>query len=257
MGARRHPARIGLSAICAIPLPALLLRSEQGAKAAAQDEEEARAIYLETMDSEQVSKCFQAKCVEGEVSAGGFEWQFSWAFDRGELVVEPSLGRALIEDALRRFLVRSDYDALSKHGLTCESIHGDFQLPSPKVYRSAEDIGQVDLVIVTWKATANEHLRTVLPPLLHDDTRVLTLQNGGRMTAREIADKLEVSERTVLRDIEALSGSGVPVYAVRGCNGGFELLDTFQQEVPALPVGLTTGRGPTCIGPPRRCDLPR
>ena len=72
---------------------------------------------------------------------------------------------------------------------------------------------------------------------------LLTLQNGGRMTAREIADKLEVSERTVLRDIEALSGSGVPVYAVRGCNGGFELLDTFQQEVPALPVGLTTGRG--------------
>ena len=54
-------------------------------------------------------QCFQAKCVEGEVSAGGFEWQFSWAFDRGELVVEPSLGRALIEDALRRFLVRSDY----------------------------------------------------------------------------------------------------------------------------------------------------
>ena len=37
-------------------------------------------------------QCFQAKCVEGEVSAGGFEWQFSWAFDRGELLVEPSLG---------------------------------------------------------------------------------------------------------------------------------------------------------------------
>ena len=56
-----------------------------------------------------LSQCFQVQCLEGEVSAGGFEWQFSWAFDRGELVVEPSLGRALIEDALRRFLVRSDY----------------------------------------------------------------------------------------------------------------------------------------------------
>lgn len=63
------------------------------------------------------------------------------------------------------------------------------------------------------------------------------------MTAGAIAEKLEVSERTVLRDIEALSGSGVPVYAVRGCNGGFELLDTFEQAVPALPAGLTTGRG--------------
>ena len=37
-------------------------------------------------------QCFQAKCVEGEVSAGGFEWQFSWAFDRGELMVEPVFG---------------------------------------------------------------------------------------------------------------------------------------------------------------------
>jgi hypothetical protein len=38
------------------------------------------------------------------------EWQFSWFFDRGELSVEPSLGRALIQDALLRFLVKSDYD---------------------------------------------------------------------------------------------------------------------------------------------------
>lgn len=76
------------------------------------------------------------------------------------------------------FLVRSDYDALTEHGLTCESIHGDFQLPSPKVYREASEIGPVDLVIITWKATANEHLKSVLPPLLHDGTRVLTLQNG-------------------------------------------------------------------------------
>ena len=52
-------------------------------------------------------QCFQRQCLEGEVVAGGFEWEFSWAFDRGELTVEPSLGRALIEDALLRFLVRS------------------------------------------------------------------------------------------------------------------------------------------------------
>ncbi|MCP4974492.1 MAG: DUF3146 family protein [Prochlorococcus sp.] len=47
--------------------------------------------------------------LEGEVSAGGFEWQFCWAFDRGELSVQPSLGRALIQDALLRFLVKADY----------------------------------------------------------------------------------------------------------------------------------------------------
>ena len=54
---------------------------------------------------------------------------------------------------------------------------------------------------------------------------LLVLQNGGRVTAAELAERLQVSERTVLRDIEVLSGSGVPVYATRGPGGGFELLD--------------------------------
>ena len=52
---------------------------------------------------------FSPCLVEGEVSAGGFQWSFHWAFDRGERSVEPSLGRALIQDALLRFLLRTDY----------------------------------------------------------------------------------------------------------------------------------------------------
>ncbi len=52
---------------------------------------------------------FSEQMLDGEVSAGEFEWQFTWAFGRGELHVEPSLGRALIEDALLRFLVKADY----------------------------------------------------------------------------------------------------------------------------------------------------
>jgi 2-dehydropantoate 2-reductase len=77
-----------------------------------------------------------------------------------------------------RFLARSDFDALKSHGLTVESVHGDFTLPQPQVYRNAADIGPVDLVIVAWKATANARLGEVLPPLLHEETQVLTLQNG-------------------------------------------------------------------------------
>lgn len=72
---------------------------------------------------------------------------------------------------------------------------------------------------------------------------LLLLQNGGRVTAGELARRLQVSERTVLRDIEVLSGAGVPVYGVRGPGGGFELLDTFEQQVPSVPPGLGSAQG--------------
>jgi predicted DNA-binding transcriptional regulator YafY len=62
-------------------------------------------------------------------------------------------------------------------------------------------------------------------------TLVLILQRHGRVTAAELARRLEVSQRTVLRDIEALSGAGVPVYAIRGPGGGFELLESGTQEL--------------------------
>jgi 2-dehydropantoate 2-reductase len=74
--------------------------------------------------------------------------------------------------------MRSDYDAIKQGGLKVESVHGDFQLPQVKAFLTPERIGPVDLVIVSWKATANHLLASVLPPLLHDNTQVLTLQNG-------------------------------------------------------------------------------
>lgn len=77
-----------------------------------------------------------------------------------------------------KFLLRSDFDDIQQRGLRCESIHGDFALSQVQGFRRAEEIGPVDLVIVSWKATANSHLAEVLPPLLHADTQVLTLQNG-------------------------------------------------------------------------------
>ena len=56
-----------------------------------------------------LGQSFSEQCVNGEVTAGGFEWEFTWAFGQGVLNVQPSLGRALIEDSLLRFLVRTDY----------------------------------------------------------------------------------------------------------------------------------------------------
>ena len=60
------------------------------------------------------------------------------------------------------------------------------------------------------------------------------LQARGRMSTRQLAAELEVCERTVLRDIEALSGAGIPVYATRGRHGGFELLDGFASGLPGV-----------------------
>ncbi len=58
----------------------------------------------------QINKqCFIQRKVEGVVRAGNFEWNFTWAFNQGQLFVEPPLGRALIKDALERYLVKADY----------------------------------------------------------------------------------------------------------------------------------------------------
>lgn len=47
--------------------------------------------------------------IEGEVSASDYQWEFQWCFRRGQLLVKPSLGRALIQEPLGRFLEQRDY----------------------------------------------------------------------------------------------------------------------------------------------------
>ncbi len=77
------------------------------------------------------------------------------------------------------FLLRSDFEQVRRRGLTIRSgSQGEARLHPVSCHENTESIGPVDLVIIALKATANDSLPDLIPPLLHDVTALLTLQNG-------------------------------------------------------------------------------
>lgn len=76
------------------------------------------------------------------------------------------------------FLMRRDFQAVTRSGLNIFSPLGDFCLPKVHAYRSSKDIGPVDAVLIGLKTYANEHLVSLTAPLVTPETTILTLQNG-------------------------------------------------------------------------------
>jgi 2-dehydropantoate 2-reductase len=76
------------------------------------------------------------------------------------------------------FLLRRDFDIVCRRGLRIRSKGENIHLPRINVYRSTEEIGPCDLVIIALKATSNAELPSLLLPLLREHTMILTLQNG-------------------------------------------------------------------------------
>jgi len=75
------------------------------------------------------------------------------------------------------FLLHSDYAHVRENGLRIDSVEGDFTLPV-QAYRQVTDMPPCDIVVLALKATANDVLSHVLPPVLSADGAVLVLQNG-------------------------------------------------------------------------------
>jgi len=85
-------------------------------------------------------------------------------------------------------------------------------------------------------------------------SELMLLQAHGRLSSRELAERLEISERTAHRDMEALSAAGVPVFALRGAQGGWELAKGWRSKVPGLDEAELRGllmAQPSALGDPR------
>ena len=135
------------------------------------------------------------------------------------------------------FLLRRDYDAVSKDGLKIFSINGDFTLPRVQSYRRSEEIGPVDLVLIGLKTFANDRYAELITPLVGAGTQILTLQNG--LGNEEALAKLFGGERIIGGVAFLCSNRGAPG-EVHHLGAGRVVLGDYQQKDRERLAALVT-----------------
>jgi predicted DNA-binding transcriptional regulator YafY len=91
--------------------------------------------------------------------------------------------------------------------------------------------------VPAWADAQADILRFLEGTIMRADrllSLLMLLQTRGRLTARELASEMEVTERTIYRDLTALSAAGVPVYTERGPGGGISLIEEYRTSLTGL-----------------------
>jgi 2-dehydropantoate 2-reductase len=132
------------------------------------------------------------------------------------------------------FLLHSDAEFVKRHGLTVDSVNGDFQLPQVNAYNDPKQMPRCDVVIVSLKTTANAILKDVLPHVLKADGVVLTLQNG--LGSEEEIASITGPER-VIGGLSFLCSNKVGPGHIRHMDYGLITLGEYRAD--GTPGGIT------------------
>ncbi|MDJ0733808.1 MAG: putative 2-dehydropantoate 2-reductase [Nostocaceae cyanobacterium] len=132
------------------------------------------------------------------------------------------------------FLLRRDYEHVTKNGLIIDSKDGDFTLPKVKAYCDVAKMPKCDVVIVAFKTTQNDLLPQMLPSVVKDDGVVLVLQNGLGIE-EEVANI--VGSNRVMGGLCFLCSNKVGLGHIRHLDYGQITLGEY--AVDYYPVGIT------------------
>lgn len=134
------------------------------------------------------------------------------------------------------FLLRSDYEAVRRHGVTVRGAKEEFNI-RPICARTPEEIGESELVIIGLKTTANDQFARLLPPVVGKNTAVLTLQNG--LGNEEQLARLFPAEQ-ILGGLCFVCLNRVAPGVVRYIDHGMIVLGEFQRPAAPRSHGIAT-----------------